>query len=106
MHPICYFRTDNIQVMGPFPAPSYLRRYLEVADRINTAKHAELDELEIIFYRRKFTGRRQTIQARRNGLRETIYSQCWIAQKRGFDDARRAAFIGPLTVSQQNGHPF
>lgn len=105
MHPICYFRTDNIDVTGPFPAPRWINSYLDAEKRVDTAKHAELDEIEANL-RILTSGKRLKLKDRRSRLHHDVKAAFRRAQEQGFSEAKRAAFIGPLTISQQNGHPF
>lgn len=105
MHPICYFRTDNIHVMGPFPAPDFTLRQLAAAARIDSAGHDELDDIAAAL-RVRDSGRRYNLKIRRARLHHAVAAIRRRAQEHGFNRAKRAAFIGPLTIAQKNGHPF
>ena len=106
MHPMCYFRIDNIQVMGPFPAGEWATRQLAFEPEIATAGHARLDEINERLGIRYHRGPRHTLKVRRAQLGHHMEYLRRRVQMGAFLTARRAAFIGPLTIAQQNGHPF
>ena len=106
MHPMCYFRTDNIQVMGPFPASEWATKQLSIETEIDTARHARLDEICEHLGIRDHRGPRYPLKIRRIRLHHHMAAVRRRAQEGAFVTARRAAFIGPLTIAQQNGHPF
>jgi hypothetical protein len=114
MHPLCYFRTDNISVNGPFPINSRVQFELDLCEEGQNASHARIDEILELIHRRSIPlrhgrdhrGNRQLLKARRKSF---IYQADQIrrrAQEHAFRIAKRDAFIGPKTISMENGHPF
>ena len=109
MHPSCYFRTDNIEVMGPFRVTGPVLKFCAVECEIASAGHARLYEIETMFnltMRGTRRGTRPTLKIRRMRLIHDIDSARRRAQRIAFTQARRDRFIGPLTIHQANGHPF
>ena len=107
MHPQCYFRTENIPVMGPFQSSPWADKRLALEPEIATARHARLDEIEKeISLRRQRTKKREKLATRRKILSRDMQAIREKVQRIGFQNARRAAFIGPLTPPMENGHPF
>ena len=106
MHPICYFRTDNISVNGPFPISSRTQFELDLCAEAQNASHARIDEINELLYRLPTRGKRSLLKYRRESFIHNANSIRRRAQKNAFIIAKREAFIGPLTISQKNGHPF
>jgi len=106
MHHLCYFRTDNISVNGPFPINSRTQFELELCEEGQSASHARIDEINELLYRRPIHGKRDLLKYRRESFIHNANSIRRRAQENAFAIANREAFIGPLTIQQQNGHPF
>lgn len=106
MHPLCYYRIDNIEAEQPAPS-KYMLELEQLILEIPTASHARLDEIWASVYNvRHQRGRRDVLVQRRahliTSLRQRITSQARALHQR----ARMEKFIGPLTIQMQNGHPF
>jgi len=111
MHPSCYFRTDNINATGPFlPGPHALRAMDAVAGLDACRTHAQIDSIEEAVVRNsaavRIRGGKGTLACRKLRLRQIVDQVLRRSQEGGFASARRDAFIGPLTIQMQNGHPF
>lgn len=106
MHPMCYYRIDNIDV-EPQPPTSWEIRYREIIARVPAMRHAELDEIEDkYFHLRHRVKRRDPLVQRRASLIHFLQARIRSVQLGAIAEARRAKFIGPLTIQMQNGHPF
>lgn len=105
MHPLCYINLSNIEV--PQPAPSaYMQKLEDLIHQVPSASHARIDEIYAEVFNVRFRGRREVLVQRRaelvRSLRQRINSQA----RALYQQAQKAAFIGPLTIQQRNGHPF
>ena len=105
MHPMCYYRIDNIEV-DPQPATKLEIQDRELIARVAVARHAELDEIVAKYLNIRLRGRREVLVQRRASLTYMLNGRIRQAQQSAINQARRAKFIGPLTIQMQNGHPF
>ena len=105
MHQMCYYRIDNIEV-EPQPATKWELQYQEILGRVGKASHAELDKIVLENFRIRLGGRREVLVQRRASIASMLQARIRNAQQGAVNAARRAKFIGPLTIPMQNGHPF
>lgn len=106
MHPLCYYRIDNIEVEPQQPT-SWELKALDILVRVPTMRHAELDEIEAQHFRLRLrTKRREVLVQRRATVTHMLQASIRNSQVGAINAARRAKFIGPLTIQMQNGHPF
>lgn len=110
MHALCYFRTDNIDITGPFPLPEYHSNIVEYLSELEQVKrHSQIDELEKKILRNSrihTAGHKMTIRDRKIRIANKAASILRDVQDQAFRRAKREAFIGPLTIQMENGHPF
>lgn len=104
MHPICYFRIDNIEVDQPAVSDREIM-LRDLIPTVETARHAQLDAIEKRLYMR-FGTKGKKLKFRRATLARYIECQIQNDRKSRLIHAKRDAFIGPLTIAMQNGHPF
>jgi len=106
MHPLCYYRIDNIEV-EPQPPTKWELECHDLIARVPALRHAELDEIEDrIFRLRHRTKSRDVLVVRRAQLIQMLQHRIRRLQNGAMNEARRAKFIGPLTIQMRNGHPF
>lgn len=105
MHQMCYYRIDNIEV-EPQPVTRREIQARELIARVATARHAELDQIMAEHFNVRLRGRRDVLVQRRASITSMLQSRIRNAQVGAINAARRAKFIGPLTIQMQNGHPF
>lgn len=106
MHPLCYYRIDNIDV-DPQPPTRWEIEAREILARVPTMRHAEIDEIEDRHFRLRYRSkRREPLVQRRASLVHYLQARIRNAQLGAMNEARRAKFIGPLTIQMRNGHPF
>jgi hypothetical protein len=106
MHPLCYYRIDNIDV-EPQPPSKWEIECQDLIARVPAMRHAELDEVEDqVFRLRHRTKRRDVLVQRRATLISMLHNRIRRLQIGAMNEARRARFIGPLTIQMRNGHPF
>ena len=106
MHQMCYYRIDNIEV-EPQPATQQEIRARELLACVPAMRHAELDAVMSAHFNVRFaTKRREVLVQRRATLVHMLQARIRNAQSGAVDAARRAKFIGPLTIQMRNGHPF
>ena len=105
MHHMCYYRIDNIEVEPQTPTQWELR-YREILATVASASHAELDKIMTEHFRISLRGRREVLVQRRASITSLLQHRIRSAQQGAINTARRAKFIGPLTIQMQNGHPF
>ncbi len=105
MHQMCYYRIDNIEVEPQQPTQWELR-YQEILATVHNASHAELDQIMRQHFRVRVKGRREVLVQRRSTVANMLQHRIRNAQEGAVNAARRAKFIGPLTIQMQNGHPF
>ena len=105
MHQMCYYRIDNIEV-EPQPPTQWELRYQDILATVARASHAELDQIMTEHFRITLRGRRQVLVQRRATVASMLQHRIRNAQVGAVNAARRAKFIGPLTIQMANGHPF
>jgi hypothetical protein len=105
MHPMCYYRIDNIEV-GPQPVTEREIKAREILARVPTARHAELDQIVFENFRIRLGGGREVLIQRRASIARMLEARIRNYQESEINRARRAKFIGPLTIQMENGHPF
>ncbi len=106
MHPLCYYRIDNIDV-EPQPVTRWEIEAHEMLARVPAMRHAELDAVMSAKFNFRFANKRRDVLAvRRATLIQMLNARIRNAQQSAINTARRAKFIGPLTIQMQNGHPF
>lgn len=106
MHPLCYINLSNIEVDQP-PPSEYMLMLEDLILQVPTASHARIDEIyKSIFNIRFATKRRNVLVSRRAELISTLQRRIASQARALHYQARKAAFIGPLTIQQRNGHPF
>jgi hypothetical protein len=85
---------------------TYLANLENAATIPATATHAELDELHISLCLIPHRGRREKLADRRAFYAIRIARKIAIELEQIAIRAERAAFIGPRTTQDANGHPF
>ena len=87
---------------------TYLDKLENVASIIPTATHAQLDELadDRMLFIPGWKAGRAKIADRRFGMLHLITRKIQNDHKQALLRQKRDAFIGPLTTTQRNGHPF
>ena len=105
MHPMCYYRIDNIEV-EPQPATRWELQYREILATVPTASHAVLDQIMTEHFRIRLGGRREVLVQRRATVTSMLEHRIRSAQQSAINAARRQRFVGPLTIQMANGHPF
>jgi IS1 family transposase len=106
-HSLCYLNTSNIEITETPEIHPYEEKLAAIALTIPKMSHADLDELGSDLRNfLKHTGRRTLLVNRRNSAAVTIKRKIETIRKVQITTAKRAAFIGPLNIQMQNGHPF
>jgi hypothetical protein len=106
MHPLCYIKTDNIEVEVPEQTEQE-RKILSLLENVEKSSHADLDELfSILHPYRVMRGNRDPLKYRRMHFINSVEAKVRVIQRSALAKARIDAFIGPLTIQQRNGHPF
>lgn len=105
MHPLCYYRIDNIEV-EPQPPTKWEIETRATLATVPSASHAALDQILLQYYRVKLTGRREVLVQRRATVTNLLLARIRNLQRNEENRVRRERFIGPLTIQMANGHPF
>jgi len=105
MHQMCYYRIDNIEV-EPQPVTRWEIQCRNLLDIVPRASHAQLDEIMTEYFHIRVGGRREVLAQRRATVTSMLEHRIRNAQQAAINAARRAKFIGPLTIQMANGHPF
>lgn len=105
MHELCYVNLSAVEAEQPAPS-SYELNLVRILATVPTASHAEMDEIYKTVYRMQLRGKREKLAHRRSSLINMLEGRIRAAQRGALRHAKFNNFIGPLTVQQQNGHPF
>jgi hypothetical protein len=106
MHQLCYFNTSNIEITETPATHPQEEQLAAVALTVPTMRHADLDEFFKKFCNIWERGRRKLLVHRKQQATNTIKRQIENVRRNQINQAKRAAFIGPLTIQMRNGHPF
>ena len=106
MHRLCYFNTSNIEITETPATHPQEEKLAAVALTVPKMRHAELDEFFKKFCNIRARGRRDLLVRRKQLATNAIKRQIENVRRNQINQAKRAAFVGPLTIQMRNGHPF
>lgn len=107
MHSICYINVKGITLETEPELSKLELKLLAILETISKASHAGLDEIALkVFNHVELRSRRPKLDDRRKRYASRMHAQLELERENIIHNAKINKFIGPLTMAQENGHPF